>query len=105
MRNREGFCVYKCFTIASQWPIERGCFTIASQKFNDRTMNSKRIYLSPYKKKNGNSKLYLQVLLGRKTKKLFDLDLEWPKIYFDEKKERCLPRDPVFFLLLMAFFT
>ncbi|MEM8564957.1 MAG: site-specific integrase [Bacteroidota bacterium] len=56
-------------------------------------MNSKRIYISPYVKKNGNSKLYLQVLLGRRTKKLFDLEIEWPRQYFDDQKDLCLPRE------------
>ncbi len=55
-------------------------------------MNSKKIYISPYKKKNGCSKLYLQVLIGRRNKKLFDLELEWPKQHFNEARGICMPR-------------
>ncbi|TRX60699.1 hypothetical protein FNH22_06545 [Fulvivirga sp. M361] len=49
-------------------------------------MKSRKIYISSYKKKNGSSKIYLQVLLTKKNKKLFDLELEWSSSSFNQER-------------------
>lgn len=55
-------------------------------------MNSYKVIISPYVKKNGHSKIYLQVLIGRSVKKLFHLDLDWPPAFFDTDRGMCLAR-------------